>query len=39
LFQKRLTDREVSELLKKLEAAGVISISDTKVSYRMPQCD
>jgi hypothetical protein len=37
IFQKRLTEKQVSELLKKLQAAGVISISATRVSYQLPQ--
>lgn len=37
LFQNRLTDSEIAELLKKLQAAGVITISSTKVSYHLPQ--
>jgi hypothetical protein len=35
LFQKSLSDGELSELLQSLQKQGVITISDTKVSYAL----
>jgi hypothetical protein len=39
LFQKKLTDREVTSLLERLQAGGMVQVADTKVSYALPQED
>ena len=36
LFQKTLTNKEVEAILKGMQEQGFISISDTKVSYKLP---
>jgi predicted RNA binding protein YcfA (HicA-like mRNA interferase family) len=36
LFQKHLPDTEVSSLIEKLCAHGVVTVSGTKVSYELP---
>lgn len=36
LFQKALSDEEVTSLLKSLQEQGIISITDAKVSYALP---
>ena len=36
LFQKQLSEHEVATLLSKLQDQGIISVSDTKVSYELP---
>jgi hypothetical protein len=35
LFQKRLSEAEIALLLGRLQAAGAISINETKVSYTL----
>lgn len=37
LFQKQLPDNEVHSLLSALQKQGVVTVSDTKVSYALPQ--
>ena len=37
LFQKKLSDHEVTSLLEQLGAQGIIVVSGTKVSYAFPQ--
>jgi hypothetical protein len=34
-FQKKLTEREISWLLTRLEAQGIISVSGKKVTYSL----
>jgi len=36
LFQKHLSDTEVSSLIEKLSAQGIVMLSGTKVSYQLP---
>lgn len=37
LFQKQLPDHEVQSLLSALQKQGMVTVSDTKVSYALPQ--
>ena len=37
LFQKKLTEDEISMLLTRLQSQGIISISGTKVTYALPK--
>jgi hypothetical protein len=36
LFQKQLSENDVSGLLEALRAQGVVTVSDTKVTYALP---
>ena len=36
LFQKSLTDEELTSLLESLQRQGIISVTGTKVSYALP---
>lgn len=36
LFQKQLDDEEISALMKKLQAQGMVTINGAKVSYALP---
>ena len=36
LFQKSLPEEELASLLKSLQEQGIISVTDTKVSYALP---
>jgi len=36
LFQKQLAEHEVAALISKLQAQGIIAVSDTKISYELP---
>jgi len=36
LFQKQLTEEELAALLKSLQAKGLVSINETKVTYSLP---
>lgn len=36
LFQKQLTEKELDALLKALQAKGVITVNETKVTYALP---
>jgi hypothetical protein len=39
LFQKQLTETELSELLAALQSQGIVSVSGNKVSYSLPESD
>lgn len=39
LFQKQLSEDELSELLAALQSQGIVSVSGTKVSYALPESD
>ena len=39
VFQKQLTEQEISSLIDQLQAQKVIVVSDTKVTYEFPQKD
>jgi hypothetical protein len=36
LFQKQLSDQEVSSLVERLQAKGIVVVTGTKVSYELP---
>jgi len=36
LFQKQLSEHEVSALIERLKAQGIVTVSGTKVSYELP---
>lgn len=36
IFQKKLSDEEVSSLMRELQKQGIVMVSDTKVSYVLP---
>jgi hypothetical protein len=36
LFQKQLSEHEVSALIEQLKAQGIVTVSGTKVSYELP---
>jgi hypothetical protein len=36
LFQKQLSEHEVSSLIERLKAQGIVTVSGTKVSYELP---
>lgn len=36
LFQKQLTDEELTSLLKELQSKGLVTINETKVTYALP---
>jgi hypothetical protein len=36
LFQKQLSDQEVSSLIERLKTQGIVTVSGTKVSYELP---
>lgn len=36
LFQRRLSEEEVSSLMHELQKQGIITVTDTKVSYTLP---
>jgi len=37
LFQRKLSENEVSSLIERLQAQGVVVVSGTKVSYEIPE--
>jgi len=39
LFQKQLTEAELSELLAALQSQGIVLVSGNKVSYALPESD
>jgi hypothetical protein len=39
LFQRQLSEQELAELLKDLEAKSYVTVNDTKVSYSLPTLD
>lgn len=39
LFQKQLTEGELSEVLTALQSQGIVSIAGNKVSYALPESD
>ena len=36
LFQKKLSEEEIAQLVKELESTGMVSVEGTKVSYPVP---
>jgi len=36
LFKKQLSEGEISSLIDRLQARGIIVVSDTKVTYELP---
>jgi hypothetical protein len=36
LFQKQLTEHDVTGLIGKLQAQGVVTVTGTKVTYELP---
>lgn len=36
IFQKKLSEKEISSLVQQLQKQGVIAVNDTKVSYKLP---
>jgi len=37
LFQKKLSEHEISSLIERLQAQGIVVVSGTKVSYEIPE--
>jgi hypothetical protein len=36
VFQRQLSEQEVSSLIEQMKAQGVVMLSGTKVSYELP---
>ena len=39
LFQRQLSEADLSALLKALQAKGFIAVNETKVTYSLPACE